>query len=59
MHDDGFMILMIPFFGLFAICRDGRWRWKVVEVSSAWNAIFWFGWLTALLVGLLRVSGLA
>jgi hypothetical protein len=58
MHYDGFTILMIPLFGLFAISRGGKWHWKVVEGGKGLSAFFWFGWFTALIVGLLRVSGL-
>jgi hypothetical protein len=57
MHSDGFTILFIPLVGLCAICRGGKWHWRVVDDTLS-NAIFWFGWSATLLVGLVRISGL-
>ena len=55
----GLLILLIPLGGLFAILRHGRWSWRVVESSKLLNALFWLGWTTALLVGLLTLFGLS
>jgi hypothetical protein len=54
---DGFMMLVVPIMGLFAICRGGKWHWKVIEGSKALNAFLWFGWLTGLVVGILTICG--
>jgi hypothetical protein len=58
MHSDGFIILLIVFMGLVSICRGGKWNWKVIQRSEGLNAVFWFGWFSALFVSLLRLSGL-
>ncbi len=58
MHYDGFVILLIPVLGLIAICRNGKWNWNVVPSNKVLNGIFWFGWISALLVALLRLSGI-
>ena len=57
-HYDGFIILLVVLVGLVPICRSGEWNWKVVEWNIALNTCFWFGWFSALVVGLLRLSGL-
>jgi hypothetical protein len=52
---DGFIILLIVFMGLVPICRGGQWNWKVVEGNKALNVVFWFGWFSALVAGLLTL----
>ena len=58
MHYDGFLILLVPLMGLNAICRNGKWNWNVVASSKVLNGIVWLGWFSALLVGLVRISGI-
>ncbi len=63
----GFAILIIPFLALPAILRGGKWNWNVVKQvggedlswSKTLSAIVWLGWLTGLIVGTLRICGLA
>jgi hypothetical protein len=55
---NGLLILLVPLMGLFAICRGGKWHWKVIEDSKALNAIVWIGWITGLVVGMLTICGL-
>jgi len=68
MNIQGSLILLIPILGLFAICRTGRWRWDVMSyygtpflgsyfVHRLVLAMFWLGWSTGLVVGVLRLSG--
>ena len=57
MHYDGLVILLVVFVGLVPICRGSKWNWKVVHRSKALSAVFWFGWFTAIVVGLLRLLG--
>jgi hypothetical protein len=62
-HCDGFVILFSPLLMLFAICRGGKWHWNVVEQVAGpdieWgktlNVLFWVGWFTGLIVGILRI----
>jgi hypothetical protein len=56
MHWNGFAILFIPFLGLCAICRGGKWHWRVLDDTLS-NAIFWFGWSAMLMVGILTICG--
>jgi hypothetical protein len=49
-----FIVLLIPIFGLTAICRTGKWNWKIVE-SSLFNALLWLGWFTALIVAVIGI----
>lgn len=55
MHYDSLIILFIALMGLVPICRGGKWNWQVVQRSKALSAVFWFGWFSALVVGLLRL----
>jgi hypothetical protein len=65
-HCDGLAILLVPFFGLFAICRGGKWHWNVVEQfagpdlewGKTFNVLIWVGWFTGLICGILRICGL-
>jgi hypothetical protein len=52
MNSQGFVILFIPLLGLVPICRGGRFHWRVLS-STLLNGVFWFGWITSLVVGLL------
>jgi hypothetical protein len=65
MHYDSFVILFTAIVGLVPILRGGKWNWNPVEQlagrhswTKALNALFWFGWFTALIVGILPVCGL-
>jgi hypothetical protein len=64
MKTQAFLILLIPVLGLFAILRGGRWNWDPIGPDgAAWLhtpfmhrllvAMFWLGWSTGLVVGLL------
>jgi len=50
-------ILFIPLLGLFTIFRGGHFQWKVAPSSQLFSFIFWFGWVSALIVGLLVFLG--
>jgi len=63
-------LLIVPLLGLFAIFRGGRWNWDPIGPGGpAWLhtplmhrsvlLLFWLGWSATLLVGLLRLFGLA
>lgn len=58
-HYGAFLSMLIPLLGLFAICRGGRWKWKVVESNEVANGIFWIDWVASLVVGLMRLFALA
>ena len=50
----GFLILIPAIIGLCAICRTGKWRWKVIE-SGLLNTLFGIGWFTSLIVGMIEI----
>jgi hypothetical protein len=62
-HCDGFVILVSPLLTLPAILRGGKWHWNFVEQvagpeipwGKTFNVLFWVGWFTALIVGILRI----
>jgi hypothetical protein len=54
---NAFFILFIVLMGFFPIFRGGKWNWKVVRRSNVLSAVFWFGWFSALVVGLLVLFG--
>jgi hypothetical protein len=57
MNLNGFLILLIPLMGLIVIFRGGRFQWRVVPSSQLFSFICWFGWVSALVVGLLVLLG--
>ena len=57
MNFEAFLILNIPLVGLVAICKDGKWNWRVIESGKLLNAIFWIGWFGGLFYGTLRLFG--
>jgi hypothetical protein len=56
-RSDGFLFLFVPLMSLAAICRGGKWHWRVVEDSTALSAVCWFGWFTFLICGILKLCG--
>ena len=68
MNTQGFLMLLIPILGLFAICRSGRWRWDVMSfygtpfmgsyfIHRLVLVMFWLGWSTGLIAGVLMLFG--
>jgi hypothetical protein len=68
MNTQGFLILLIPILGLCAICRGGRWHWDVISsdgmpvlrsnfIRRLLLGMFWLGWSTSLIVGVLMLFG--
>jgi len=53
----GFLILWIPLMGLVPICREKRWNWRVAKSSNLLTVLFWIGWWSSLVVGVLTVIG--
>lgn len=56
---EAFLILFIGLLGLVPICRGGRWNWRVVRHNGALNVLFWVGWASACVVGVLTLFGVA
>lgn len=61
----GLVILIVPAGACFAIFRGGRWRWRVIDdgrspyfLLAFLNGLFWLGFFTALLEGLMRLLNL-
>jgi hypothetical protein len=52
MNTQGFVILLIPLFGLIAIFRGGRFQKRVISSSALLSGVFWFGWISSLAFGL-------
>jgi hypothetical protein len=50
-----FLVLLVAAIGLPAIVRDGQWKWRVVT-NPVLNLIFWAGWLTSLVVGIILLA---
>jgi len=70
MKTQAFLILLIPLLGLTAILRGGKWHWDPMRAGGpAWIqtpflhrlivAMFWLGWSTGLILGLLMLFGWA
>ncbi|PCJ54700.1 MAG: hypothetical protein COA79_21545 [Planctomycetota bacterium] len=55
MANQGIIILLAPLMGLISICRNGKWTWNVVKSSKLCTYLFWFGWFSGLIVGILTV----
>jgi hypothetical protein len=61
----GVFIRLIPIIGLIAICRGGRWNWDPISLYGIQSrfihrlllGMFWLGWSTFLVVGVLKVFG--
>jgi hypothetical protein len=61
---DGALILIGPLLALVAICRTGRWQWRVLDASRGpgfliglLNVLFWVGFFGAITAGVLRLFG--
>ena len=50
MNLDGLLILLIPAIGLFLIIQRRSWR---VMPGLVFNVMFWFGWISALIIGII------
>jgi len=68
MNTEGFLVLLMPVIGLYAICRGGRWHWDPISSNGvAWIqsrfvhrlllGMFWVGWTTGLVIGVLMLFG--
>jgi len=55
MNTQGFIILLIPMVALSTIIKGGKWNWQIIKNSKLLNCIFWFGWITALVVGIITI----
>lgn len=55
MNPQAGLILLIPTLGLVSICRGGKWDWRVVPSSELINGLFWFGWTSTLVAGVLSL----
>jgi hypothetical protein len=69
MNTQAFLTLLIPALGLFCFRRGGRWHWAdpIGPGGAAWLhtpfmhrllvVLFWVGWSTGLIVGILQLFG--
>jgi hypothetical protein len=66
MNTQALWILLMPALGLFSILRDGRWSWDPIGPGgAAWLhtpfvhrlliAMFWLGWSTSLILGVIML----
>ena len=55
MNSQGFIILFIPLIGLVTICKNKKWNWNVIKDSRLLTSIFWLGWFSSLIVGIITI----
>jgi hypothetical protein len=49
------LILITPIMGLVAITRNGQWNWNIIPTYPTLNMVFWFGWTSSLIVGIIML----
>ena len=52
MNTHAFAILIVPLMGLVPIFRGGHFHTRVVPSSALLSGVFWFGWISSLILGL-------
>lgn len=69
MNAQALWILLVPLLGLLAIFRDGKFHWDPFPPAAAARlrrlpliyrllvGMFWLGWMTCLVVGILMLLG--